>query len=382
MNSKSILNPFLTCALSLLVAVIVMSCNERLVYLEESRFVLEPPFVEPAAAIFTAEQTVWLKTEIPDAEIRYTLDGSKPNVNSNLYADSLHFTKTSHIRAITVKEGYNDSPIVEGYYSLSTCEMVFVEGSEFDMADDLSIIVSDFFIGKYEVTQAEFAAVMGFNPSHFKGKSDHPVENVTWFDAVEFSNRLSIAEGLAPCYSYGGYGTDPDDWPYNWNINYQNARRISCNFNADGYRLPTLFERLYASFGGKKALQQGTFFNHYGVINDSAKIGDYAWYSGNSNTGEGRSTQPVGLKKPNELGLYDMIGNVENWCWDGYVRGMFDIKGTHKDPVFAKNSYYRLFAGGNFISAGNTLKVDRFGATLAEEKVSQMGIRLARRLHN
>lgn len=382
MNSNIILKSFTACTLSVLLAIIAMSCNERLVYLEESKFVIDPPTLDPPAAIFTTDQTVRLKTDDPDALIRYTLDGSKPDENSILYADSLYLTDSVHIRAITVKEGYNNSRVTDGFYSLSSFEMVFAEGSALDLIiGELTIVLSDFFIGKYEVTQAEFAAVMGFNPSDFQGKPEHPVERVSWFDAIEFCNRLSIAEGLTPCYSYGSYGTNPDDWPHNWNLTYRNSRRVSCDFKADGYRLPTYIEWFYAASGGKPALQQGTFFNEYGVLKTNQGIGDYAWYSGNSHTGEGRSTQPVGMKKPNEMGLHDMMGNVENWCWDG-SEGMYidQMKGTITDPAFDSGSDYRIFAGGNWASPASRLSLYSVWAVVPDMTSNQIGFRIARRL--
>jgi formylglycine-generating enzyme len=175
-------------------------------------------------------------------------------------------------------------------------EMVFVEGGTFQMGSNVGdldekpvhqVTVSDFYIGKYEVTQKEWVEIMGSNPSHFKG-DNLPVEKVSWFDAIEYCNKRSVQEGLNPVYSING-NTSPSDWTNG---------KIVANWDADGYRLPTEAEWEYSARGGNKS--RG--FTYSG----SNTIGEVAWYRDNS----GRKTNSVGQKKPNELGIYDMTGNV------------------------------------------------------------------------
>ena len=138
------------------------------------------------------------------------------------------------------------------------------------------IKVADFEIGKYPVTQKQYEEVMGNNPSYFKGPN-RPVESVSWYDAVEFCNKLSEKEGLQKVYSGDGFST-------------------KCDFTANGYRLATANEWKFASEGGYK----GKGYKYSG--------GDYidkvAWYEDNSEN----QTQEVGTKQPNELGIYDMTG--------------------------------------------------------------------------
>jgi formylglycine-generating enzyme required for sulfatase activity len=155
--------------------------------------------------------------------------------------------------------------------------------SEPDRADDETqhpVRVSDFSIGKYEVTQKEYRDVMGTNPSDFKGEDTLPVENVSWFDAIEYCNRRSLMEKLTLAYTIGGHGDN---------------RQVTWNREANGYRLPTEAEWEYACRAGTASPYSS------GDSVDSAE-----WHDENS----GEATHPVGQKKANAWGLYDMHGNV------------------------------------------------------------------------
>ncbi len=177
------------------------------------------------------------------------------------------------------------------------------------------VTLSSFIIGKYEVTQAEYQAVMGTNPSQFSG-SDKPVEQVTWNNAVEYCNARSIQEGLIPCY---------------------NTSTWACDFSANGYRLLTEAEWEYAARG---ATNNPDYL--YAGSNDIASV---AWYSGNS----GNITHAVGSKAPNSLGIYDMSGNVWEWCNDWY--GSYSSS-AQSDPVGPATGSYRVIRGGSwYISA-------------------------------
>ena len=144
-------------------------------------------------------------------------------------------------------------------------------------------LTRDFLMGKYPVTQALWENVMGSNPSKFKG-SKRPVEQVSWFDAVAFCNKLSEKEGLDPCYTITG-------------------ERVMCNWNAKGYRLPTEAEWEYSAHAA------GSF-----KYSGGDTVDEVAWYSENSES----ETHSVGQKKPNGFGLYDMSGNIFEWVWDRY----------------------------------------------------------------
>jgi len=170
-------------------------------------------------------------------------------------------------------------------------DFIFVQGGS----------TNDFYIGKTEVTQAQWKTVMGSNPSNFKG-DNLPVETVNWYDAVEYCNKLSEMEGLIKCYSGSG-------------------NSISCNFKASGYRLPTEAEWEYAAKGGN----QSRGYEYSGNNN----VDEVAWYDKNSydkgKTHPDYGTHQVATKKSNELGIYDMSGNVWELCWDWYAEGKYRV---------------------------------------------------------
>ena len=182
-------------------------------------------------------------------------------------------------------------------------EMVYVQGGTFQMGSNdgnpdekpvHSVTLDGFYIGKYEVTQAQWRAVMGSNPSGFKG-DNLPVENVSWDDVQEFIERLNAKTGKT-------------------------------------YRLPTEAEWEYAARGGNKS--KGYKYS------GSDKIEDVAWYKGNS----GGKTHPVGTRKPNELGIYDMSGNVDEWCQDRHRRYRSSPQKNPQGPSFG---FFCVHRGGS-----------------------------------
>jgi formylglycine-generating enzyme required for sulfatase activity len=189
-----------------------------------------------------------------------------------------------------------------------TLEMVSLPAGEFTMGSSESnyekpphqVKVNSFAIGKYPITQAQYEAVMGTNPSHFKNNPQNPVESVSWNDAKAFCQKLSQITGKT-------------------------------------YRLPTEAEWEYACRAETETL--------FSFGDDANQLGDYAWYYGNSND----TTHPVGQKKPNGWGLYDMHGNVWEWCEDDWH---YNYAGAQDDGTawIDKDYHYPIVRGGSWFN--------------------------------
>ena len=197
--------------------------------------------------------------------------------------------------------------------------MVLIPAGTFTMGDGAgrpdetphTVSVSSFYLDRYPVTQELYEKVMGVNPSKHKGKKN-PVERTQWTDAVRFCNKCSELEGLTPCYNL-------DTW--------------ECDFDADGYRLPTEAEWEYACRAGSTG--------KYCFGDDEAELPKYAWFKPHS---QGKP-QPVGQKQPNRWGLYDMHGNVWQWCHDWYGENYY-AESPAENPRGPATGKMRVLRGG------------------------------------
>ncbi|MBN2103452.1 formylglycine-generating enzyme family protein [bacterium] len=233
--------------------------------------------------------------------------------------------------------------------------MIFIEGGTFQMGDtDGSgdtdelpvhfVSVQSYEMLKYEVTQELWQSVVGNYPSSFTGNLNRPVEQVSWLNAVEFCNMLSRKHQFTPCYMI-------------------QENNVNCDFDADGYRLPTEAEWEYAARGGTQNIEN--------LYSGSSQIGAVSWYAANSDS----KTHETGLKMPNELGLFDMSGNVCEWCWDWYSEyGSTALT----DPAGPLSGVYRVLRGGSwFFSERGCRCASRF-RNAPDVGLSHVGFRIVR----
>ncbi|MGO9272860.1 MAG: formylglycine-generating enzyme family protein [Terriglobia bacterium] len=208
-------------------------------------------------------------------------------------------------------------------------------------------ITRPFYLGKYEVTQAEYEAMMGDNPSRFKGKPKNPVENVSWVDALRFCNQSSKREGLKPYYEISGETVQVPDW------------------NGTGYRLPTEAEWEYACRAGTAT--------RYFFGDDEASLGEFCWFGGNSDL----RTHEVGQKRANGNGLHDMHGNVWEWCWDWYSADYYK-ESPVDDPRGPSQVSRRVVRGGCWVNFSRSVRsAIRYGYA-PDGRNFNLGFRVAR----
>lgn len=251
---------------------------------------------------------------------------------------------------------------------------ILVEGGTFSMgspdseawrSDDETqhtVTVSDFYMSAFEVTQAEYQAVIGSNPSAFSGE-ELPVETVSWLDAIAYCNARSELEGLEPAYTVEG-------------------QTVTWNRSANGYRLPTEAEWEYACRAGTQtpfntetsiSADESNYWGHYPYL-----IEDNYFNQSNLETRPGvyrETTVAVGSFQPNAWGFYDMHGNVGEWVWDYY--GDYPTE-AQTDPVGPDSGVLRVNRGGGWNDFAKNLR-SAYRATLPQDSaVFNVGFRLVR----
>ncbi len=252
-------------------------------------------------------------------------------------------------------------------------EMIKLPGGSFIMGSPASedgraideeehrVDIRSFSMGKYEITQRQYRDVTGKSSGRFRGE-ELPVENISWYDAIEFCNRLSIRHSLKPYYNIKKNRSSERGW-YGEDLSYEVTIA-----GGDGFRLPTEKEWEYACRGGTK-----TVFHYGNMLNSSqANFNGNFPYSSKKEIFINKTTN-VGSYPPNSFGLYDMHGNISEWCFDCYDR--YGAGGGDKSDCT-----YRVKRGGDWAANGKDLRSSKRGNGMPGEKRSSTGLRIARSL--
>ena len=218
-------------------------------------------------------------------------------------------------------------PAVKTITTSTGIEMVLIPAGSFMMGSNSgdedekpahNVAIAGFYMDRYEVTQKAYESLMGTNPSKFKDPQK-PVERASWLSAIKYCNMRSIKEGLQPCYD---------------------LQTAECNFSANGYRLPTEAEWEYACRAGTTG--------DFSFGDNPTELAANAWLKSNS----GQSTHPVGQKPPNRWSLYDMYGNVAEWCNDRYGEKEYAAKAAD-NPRGPAAGNERVLRGGSWRGAAD-----------------------------
>ena len=255
------------------------------------------------------------------------------------------------------RTGTSSASVPAGFVRVEggTFQMGSVSGGENNERPVRNVTVRTFNMGIYPVTQKEWFDIMGttieqqrvaVGGNQLYGRGDkYPMYYISWNEAVEYCNRRSQREGLTPVYSNSG-GV------------------IVCNWSANGYRLPTEAEWEFAAKGGNRDL----LITEYSGSNNVDAV---AWFASNSRN----STQPVGTKAPNSLGIYDMSGNVWEWCWDWF--GTYSSS-AQTDPRGASSGSSRVLRGGSWADSAGYVRSAFRGFSAPANRYINIGFRLVR----
>ena len=351
--------------------------NIERIELEKNRITEELKLLEDEAKKATIFTKIGLKFKIIDKKSNLkSLELSlKEEKDKFLLENKTIIEEYNKKEILNIKDKIN---IVNSKKFLCAKDFIFVEGGkykfsiyEWNFFPYIEVEVFDLEVCKYPITQKIWTEIMGNNPSKFKG-DNRPVETVSWWQALEFCNKLSEKYGLEPVYDLSKIEEGI------LKINELNGRTVDANApslkNTEGFRLPTELEWEWFARGGQKAIDEGTFNYKYSGSDNFDEVG---WYGENSG-GEtykcndyefyrGGSTKDVGLKKANQLGLYDCCGNVHEWCFDSvdYRTVSEEEKVIKKigrtiEEVGGRGSYnffhkYRKLRGGHWSCSGQNL---------------------------
>ena len=361
-------------------------CGFRVVRSSSKGKVATPAFSVASGAVNSGtEVTITCGTE--GAKIYYTKDGTAPTASSTEYTAAISITAAVTLKAIAVKSGMNNSAVASASYTISSGKtpqgFVKVKGTTITGNESWTsgshvfvrgrtITIPDMYVCDHEVTRGEFEEVMGTDPSTASAYDkdgnkltgdavlNNPVNYVNWYAAIAYCNKLSLKENLTPCYSVSGvtdwenlaYSSIPTSRDSTWNA-------LTYDKEADGYRLPTEAEWEWLARGGENYTYAG-----------SNNVDDVAWYDTNTND---TGTREVKTKQANGYGLYDMSGNVDEWCYDWY-----GTVSSNTADTGASSGSYRVQCGGSWCSYDSSCQVSTLSCDNPDRRDDSYGFRVVR----
>jgi formylglycine-generating enzyme required for sulfatase activity len=330
-----------------------------------------------------AATTVYTATITLTAKAGFTLTGVAANSFTVAGATATNAVNSGVVTAVFPATGVAD------YTSANIGTLKFVPAGRFQRdatGANISVITQPYRMSAHEITRAQFAAMLTTDPSnttYSTTDTSNPVQMTNWYHAIAFCNKLSLAEGLTPVYAVTGVNFSTLTYaaiPTTTNVTWDAATATWAN---NGYRLPTEMEWMWAGMGAPADGQGGGtnttgYAKAFAGSTGSNAIGDYAVYD-YYGTGLGKTlterSNPVGSKLANELGLYDMSGNVWEWTWDWYATYP---TGTQTDYRGAASGAGRVLRGGSWGGVATDCSVASRGLDGPSYQYGSIGFRVVR----